>query len=203
MQATDRPKSAGPPEFDRLFDIRVVNERGALWVHTPDPVPDAYALARGEWTPPGVLHYKRDAGGSKQHDMIGTTHAVVTLVSERFVQALRDGGFTGWTTFPVDVKGKSGEPLDYHGWAVTGRAGPADPALSERVVVPPSSPGGRPTEQLVGDFFHPDTWDGSDVFMLGDSAVNVITEPVRQALDDAGVTGVSYQRLSETQRYAD
>jgi hypothetical protein len=160
--------SMSASDADRLFEIREVNERGALRVHTRDEVPEAYALARGDWQPPAPLRYKRDEGGSKQGDMIGTTHGLVRLVSGRLVQTMQEHRFSGWTTFPVEVTGKRGEPLDYQGWAVTGRQG-----------------------------------DGSDVFLLEGTAVVVVTEDVRRALQDAGVQGVRFERLSDRMRRID
>lgn len=52
--------------------------------------------------------------------------------SDRVIDLLRDEGFTGWDTFPVEVYLKDGSRLlGYQGLIVTGKCGALDPAASE------------------------------------------------------------------------
>jgi hypothetical protein len=137
--------------------------RGSLRAR-PDPAlfDSAFPLARGEATldAPGRFTYDE---GTRARDIVGTTYPPLKLVSDRLVGAL--AGFTGWTTYPVELTGRDGEPLPgYHGFAVTGR--------------------------LV----EPDDWDGSDVFVTGEGALTFVSEPVRDALLAAGVKNVRLER---------
>lgn len=134
--------------------------------------------------------------------MIGTAYVTLTLVSERFLAVLRQHNFAGWTTFPVRVVlSEDGRELGgYHGLAVTGRAGPIDDSLSEEVVIPPPVPEGRASPGLRGLCFPPESWDGSDIFTADNEAAIFVVEPVKAALEAAGVTNIDFQRLSEIER---
>jgi hypothetical protein len=133
--------------------------------------------------------------------LIGTTYGLPVLVSERFLDVLREHGFTGWTTFPVRVFLHDGSELKgYSGFAVTGRAGPIDDSLSEEVILPPLVPSGRARPGLRGACFAPESWDGSDFFACGDSSAITVTETVRQALEAARLSNVAFKRLSEIER---
>ncbi len=138
------------------------------------------------------------AEGSRLLDLVGTTVATLKLVSPRFVETLEEDDITGWTTFPVDlaVEGASG----YAGLAVNGRCGAIDDTLSERITIPPPVPEGNAGPGLRGLYFRRGTWDGSDVFTSEDSASIFVTAAVKEALEEAGITGVEFSRLSKIER---
>jgi hypothetical protein len=185
-------------DFARLYSLGEKFERGAFRAHDRDrAIAEPWALVRGAWTPAAPITFVQDSGGTP-HDLIGTTHAIIDLASTRFVETLEAGGFTGWRTFGVEVFRKDGTELDgYHGFAVTGRAGPVDHSRSEPVWVEPILPSGQRHQRFRGLYFDPDTWDGSDIFFPGESAITVLGEDVKEALEAAGVTNVEFQRLTE------
>jgi hypothetical protein len=86
-----------------------------------------FALARGEESPSEPIEFVRDEG-RKLHDVIGTTYATLSLVSERFLDVLREHSFTGWTTFPVRV------------------------LLDDESGLPPPVPGGRSANEAYAAF---------------------------------------------------
>ncbi len=84
-------------------------------------------------------------------DVVGVGHVVPNLVSPKVISVLTDGGFTGWSTFPIQVEGPMGEQfVGYRGLSITGRSGPIDESLSERVIIPPPVPEGSDSPGLKG-----------------------------------------------------
>src|SRR5690606_13958786 len=89
----------------------------------------------------------------------------------------------GWTTWPAEVYGRRGERLEgYGGLARTGRGGPLDRSLGQRLWREPRAPGGPRFEVLRGYFFDPTPWDGSDKFMPQRPTMHVLTPPVKAEL---------------------
>jgi Immunity protein family (Imm11) len=173
---------------------------GALRVASRELLHSDRALARGEVRPAEPIEFVRDEGRTA-YDVVGTTYGRPILVSERFLDVLREHRFAGWSTFPVRVLVGDGSELDgYHGLAVTGRAGPIDDSLSAEVILPPPTQRGRARRGLRGACFPAASWDGSDVFACGESSAITVTEAVKRALEEAKATNVAFQRLSEIER---
>lgn len=170
-----------------------------LRLRTSGLIDDPFALARGEERPSKPIEFVR-AEGRVPHDLIGTTYAVLTLVSEKFRSVLEDHGFTEWTTFPVEIVVDGNALPGYEGLAVTGRCGAIDDDLSERVIVPPPVPGGAAMPHFRGLCWPPESWDGSDLFMAENYSGVFVVERVKDALEAAGITNVAFRRLSEVER---
>jgi hypothetical protein len=184
----------------QAFNLAEAFEPGALRVKSRELVHGAFELARAELRPERPIDYVRDEGRTP-HDLIGTTDAVVTLVSDRLIAILRAREFRGWTTFPVQIFLDDGSTLDgYLGLAVTGRSGPIDDRFSEDAIQPPPVSGGQPGRALRGLCFEPESWDGSDIFTPEGYAGRFVVEAVKNALEEAGVSNVEFRRLSEIER---
>ncbi len=54
-----------------------------------------------------------------------------------------------------------------------------------------------------GLYFRPETWDAADVFvpLPKDCGCTIVTERVREALMRAKITNISFERLTETERW--
>jgi len=182
------------------FDLGEAFQRGSLRLRSRVLLPEPFELARGEVRPSEPIVFVRDEGRTAR-DLIGTSYATIRLVSERFLEVLREHGFTGWATFPVKIwLGDDRVVEGYEGFAVTGRCGPIDDELSESIELAPPVPGGRSTPGLRGMCFSPDSWDGSEVFTPDDRASIFVIEPVRRALEQACMTGLEFRRLTEIER---
>jgi hypothetical protein len=183
-------------DYRQFFELGEGSIRGALRVHALGLIPDPVALTRGEIEPEEPVRFHHDRGG-RLKDYIGTTWGVLDIVSDRVVAALRDGGFTGWTTYAVEIFDEHGGAVPgFHGLAATGRSGPIVKSLSPLMHFP-VVPGGRPVPQRVGIRFDPETWDGNDVFMPEGTAWKIVTQPVRDALLASKVTNIRLQRITE------
>ncbi|MFN8149665.1 MAG: hypothetical protein U0R24_00875 [Solirubrobacterales bacterium] len=171
--------------------------RNALRLSSRELLHNDLALLRGEVQPSEPIEFVRDEG-SDARDWVGTTYATLQLVSPKFLRLLDEHGFTGWTTFPVELALDISQALEgYRGLAITGRCGRIEEEMSERITLPPPVPQGHSRPGLRGLCFEPDSWDGSDLFMPEDSAWVLATEQVIGALKYAGIVGVVYRRRSE------
>ncbi len=162
----------------------------------PKAIP-ADELARGAVAPEQPVPFKVSEG-SVLADLVGTTMVTPYVVSPSFVRCLSDNGFTGWSSFPVRISGRLGEEMaGYRGLSVTGRSGPIDDGLSERVMADPPIPGGRAMPHLKGMCPEADSWDGSDLFLPEGTVALCVTSRVREALLAAGIVGARFERLYE------
>jgi hypothetical protein len=187
-------------DYGRFYEIGEDFTHGAVRVEAVDEIADPYALTRGEVTLREPIRFRHDEG-SRFYDYVGTTWAVLHIVSDRIVDLLRRNGFTGWTMYRVEITDRVGQPITgYHGLAVTGRCGPIDDQLSGIAILPPPVPEGRAMPHHVGMLFRPETWDGSDIFTPAGTAFVFVSEHVRDALAEAQVTNLRMQRLSEVKR---
>jgi hypothetical protein len=186
-------------DYRRFYALGEAFVRGAIRVHALGDIPDPFMLTRGDVEPRDPLRFHHDAGTSLK-DYVGTTDAVLHLVSDRVVEAL--AGFTGWRTYPVEIYSERGDLVPgYHGLAATGRCGPIDDELSPVMVVPAPVPEGESLPHRIGLRFWPETWDGSDVFAPQDgSAWTLMTERARDALVAAKVTNVQFERITEIEQ---
>ncbi len=177
-----------------------LGQGAALRVRSRNLLDNVEALVRAEASPPEPIPFVADEGNDAQ-DVIGTTYGVLLLVSDRVVRVLHEHRFSGWATFLVQIELQGGARLEgYHGIAVTGRAGPIDDNLSERIVLPAPVPGGREAPGLRGLCFPPESWDGSDLFTAERSLGLFVVEDVKVALEEAGITNIDFRRLSDIER---
>jgi hypothetical protein len=159
---------------------------------------DDRGLVLGRWVPEVPLTLVR-ASGRKPLDCIGTTLAIVNLVSKRLVDLLAKEKFTGWSVFPVRLYGKDEESLPgYAGLAVRGRCGPID--ASRSVPGKKVGPGGS-VPIWNGMYFDPATWDGSDIFAPEGTTHIVVTGKVKRALDEHRITNIEFKRLTDVEFY--
>lgn len=186
-------------EFDKLFNMRDDFEPGAFRVEVERPF-DAFDVVRGAEEPPETLRFRR-AMGKRVFDMIGTGNAALELLSPRALQVLRDGSFTGWRSFAVEITGKKGKRIEgYEGLVVTGRCGPIDWSKGKLIRKPPPVPQGQGYDAWVGMYFDPGSWDGSDLFLPEGTTYKILTERVKTALEEANITNMRFEPLTEFER---
>jgi len=184
-------------DYRRFYALGERFARGTFRVHSLGELPggDALALTRGEIEPQEPVRFHRDEG-SRIKDYIGTTWALLALISDRFVGVLE--GFSGWQMYPVEIYAEDGKLVPgYQGLAVTGRCGPIDDDLSPVMVLPPPVPEGEAMPHRIGIRFWPETWDGSHVFMPEGTGWVLVTQEVRDALTTAKITGIELHRITE------
>lgn len=159
---------------------------------------DGFQVTRGEVVPSQPVRARWIMGGREPVDVIWTGDVAPVLISDRLQGILRERGFSGWSTYAVELHGKSGEVIPgYSGLVVHGRCGPIDETKSVEV------PRDRPSKLklLKGLYFDPATWDGSDFYMPeGKSCWVFVTEEVKESFEKAKIKNVELTALSRAER---
>jgi hypothetical protein len=185
------------PGFDHLYVVYAGGSRQAFRTEFELPAGmEVWDVQHGRVVPTGPLVARWVMGGKKPRDVIVSTWgSTIKILSERVVQMLKDRGFTGWSTFPIDVYGPDGAYVArYHGLAVHGRCGPLDKTRTTRVLV--EYPAGWFPESK-GFYFDPASWDGSDFFMTEDMGFVFVTEEVMRAFKKMKALHVEFTPLHE------
>lgn len=186
-------------DFSRLFNMSNSFVRGALHVQAGVDLDDI-AIFCGDERPEKPIIFRHESGG-KPRDLISTTYVTLKLYSDRVIEILKDHGFSGWKTYPVEVYGKKGVRIDgYHGLAVTGRCGEIDWSRGRKERRPAPVPGGSAYDVWIGMYFDPETWDGSDLFVPEGMTCTIVTEAVKDALTAAKVSNISMRPLTQFER---
>ncbi len=195
MQSTSRQF----PGFTHIYELSDAFLTRPLRATAELVLGEPFALTRGEFQPQKPLVLTHKMGGKVPSDLIWTDWVALTIFADRVVELLRRKGFTGWSTYPVEVRGKDGQIFPgYHGMSFPGRCGPIENARS--TIVYEQMPGGV-FPRHKGLLFDPDTWDGSDFFMPSDgSAFVFVTEAVKEAFEKAKVKNVRFSRVDEIVR---
>jgi hypothetical protein len=181
-------------DFERFFTVGEGFTRAALRVNVElADDEDPYRLTRGEWVPNKPLRCERDEG-NRLLDLIGTTWAVLQIVSDRVIDVLQRSDFGGWSTYPVEISREELKISGYQGLSVVGRCGSIS---HEDVMLEPAVPEGESVEGWRGIYFDPDSWDGSDLFSPEGTASFIVTADVKRALEAIGATNFNFTRLTE------
>ena len=152
-------------EVERIHRLypRNVGGRG-LWARLEIGNASPLAILRGEGPLPPIRGSVLRAG--PPIDLVGTTWAMLLLVSMRFREALQRLGLTGWSTRPIARDARLPEDLEL--LVVTGRCGPAFSASRNPL----------PGLPRLGTFIDAGNWDGADMF-VADGSGEVLVAPSR------------------------
>lgn len=178
-------------DCNRAFALGEGFSGGAIRVKTRTLLRNSVEIGLGEAPVPDGLTFVH-AEGIRAFDLIGTGYAVITIVSEHFLDVLRRCAATGWRSVLVRIELKDARELNGYSWLIVdGRSGPVDDRLSVA---------GEPEPWLKGMCFDPDSWDGSDLFVPRDTAAICMVERVRDQLVASGVSNVRLTRLADVER---
>lgn len=160
---------------------------------------DEFELLRGDSSPSAPLNVSWAMGNAQPGDIFWTTWAVPMVFGNRALSLLKENGFTGWSTYPVEVRNKDGEVVDgYAGFSVTGRCGCIDNSRSEKV--DREFPGGI-FPVYRGLYFDESRWDGADIFCSEDKTGYVfVTTEVKLAFQKAKISNVRFELVAEIER---
>jgi len=151
-------------------------------------------LTCGVVRPLAPLMLRWTEGRQKPGQVIWPSIAVLVVRAD-VIAVLEKHGFSGWSTYPIELHGKDGSLINgYCGIVVTGRCGPIDKGQS--IPYWHEYPAGLFAEWR-GMYFDPATWDGSDFFTPEGSFHPwiLISEEVAAALRKARISNVNVERL--------
>jgi len=138
------------------------------------------------------------AEGSRLYDVLLST-LPSDLLSAHCFNVLETAHATGWSRYLIELHGKNDEPIDgYSGLVVTGRCDP--PQYDRSRVETRIGASGKPYKVKIGLYFDEATWDGSDVFTPEGTTFVFVTAKVKQALEEAKITGVNFTPLALFER---
>jgi len=120
--------------------------------------------------------------GNKFYDLICYQDPWNFAISERFKNLLEENKVTGWDCYPIIIEGVD---LKYYGFQVIGRAG---------IIREYDEDGDRVYGTTYVDV---NTWDGSDIFCIGDTAIKVISPKIEELLLKNKITNVEIDDLSK------
>jgi len=139
--------------------------------------------------------------GSSATDVLWTRHPTMVCISDRVRNLLGGIDATGWDTYLVVIKDRSGaQVFGYSGLAVTGPICKRQPSRSKTVTRKRPSPKGREYQAYLGLYFDETQWDGSDFFWVLPSGGIVVTQRVRDLFVAEKVTNVRLTSLLEVER---
>lgn len=183
-------------DFDKIYSVNNAFKRGALHVQ-PVQEFNLNKVFKSLSSVNDPLEFKYHSG-SKPMDLVGTTHAWIKLFSEKVINILEKEGFKGWSTIPAKIFGKEGKDVDgYHVIQVRGHCGRIDDSKSREETIPPKSSKGKPRTALMGLYFDPESWDGSDIFSPEETGFIFVTKKVKQALEEAKVINIDFTPITE------
>jgi len=180
--------------FDDVYVLHDPLANQPLRLDPPDEVSKGTleGLFRGEMTLSEPLELRASMGGRAMDILWGMVIPVI-VISSRVVALFQEHGFTGWSTYPVRVFGRKGEPIEgYHGFAVTGRVGYRVFELSKIVITPPAVPTGPPRQMVRGLYFDRSAWDGSDIFLMPEADLIFIRGRVKKTLNKAKIRNIRF-----------
>ena len=122
------------PGFEHIYEFHdPLSSRAFRGRFEPHEV--AFELSRGELLTNPTVTVVWAMGGGEPSDIIWTTSAAPVVLHRRVIELLSSAGFSGWNTYPVEVRNKAGVLVsDYEGIAITGRCDSIDLARSEIVL---------------------------------------------------------------------
>lgn len=167
---------------------------------TTDDLTYADLLGASRGHPPLQLRsLVKQSMGHKLLDFVWVS--LVPLVSDRVVAALSDMGATGWSTYDVDLRTKSGKMLcGYRGLSVVGRCESFFLDAKHSQLVYSEYPKGW-GPKYRGLWFDVETWDGSDLFTCLDDKTmyTVVTHRVVSDLIRKKLTNMKLRPLSKVE----
>lgn len=136
--------------------------------------------------------------GSNECDLISCGSAFTYLISDKFLDVLRNYNFSGWDIFPVKVFDKNKNILrGYNGLSIIGRSGEINNNLSIKKRIESKSSNQKGYESYFGKFFDLNSWDGSDFFIPNGTFLIYVTENVRKALEKEELSNIEFKSISE------
>lgn len=113
--------------------------------------------------------------GTKVFDILPFNDSSNFSISKRVKDLLEQNQIKGWSCFPIVINGINGE---YFAFQNLSKAGP---------ITNLEAVNNYETENYEFDV---NTWNGSDIFHLEDTAINVCTRKVKEILEKAKITNL-------------
>lgn len=118
--------------------------------------------------------------GKKLFDIVQFNDSMNFAISTKFKMLLEKNKFTGWSSFPIKIDAVTEQ---YYAFMNVSKAGP---------ILNLEALNNYETEFTEFDV---SSWDGSDIFHLKDTLLNVCTEKVKMIIEDADISNIEIKPL--------
>lgn len=158
---------------------------------------DRIRLTRGELQSPGLKFiFSR---GKNWTNLILTDIPSFYLVTEKFIQVLKENSITGWKAIDIELYGKDRKQiLGYLGLVITGRCGDIDDSKIKCELRYGPSGGGY--FEKTGYYFEESSWDHSDLFCPGDRGTIFTSKRFEEVLLATKVSNIILVNITKIQR---
>ena len=120
--------------------------------------------------------------GTKFFDIISLMDPWNFAISEKFKCLLEENNITGWVCYPIIIQETN---LKYYVLEIIGRAG---------LICEYDEDDGMVYGSLK---VQKESWDGSDIFHVGDTGIIVCTNEVKDIIEKAKITNIEFDDLSK------
>lgn len=135
--------------------------------------------------------------GKKWNDVINAGSVGLYLLSQRFIELLKNNNISGWKSFDVVIKSKNGEEItNYFGLSIIGKGGKIDYSRSS-VIEKRIVPNGLMVKYYKGMFFRQEEWSSSDFFIPEDTLHIIISKKVQRLIEENKITNAVIQNITE------
>lgn len=171
--------------FDELYYIRPKSIRGEFeaqpenYLQLSHDQVIGYPEGKFPNGKPTVFVQTSGSDKKKPYPIIPSTMGLL-LFHNQIIKIFQEKNFTGWDSYPIMIHRKNGEVIeDYHVFINIGICGHYDVSKS-KVIDYTADNGGfiLREKRYQGMYFDPKTWDGSDIFMMENTWITIVTEPV-------------------------
>ncbi len=183
------------PRRTELALLRLeLGDMESYWVQRGAGTGNLRPVARGRALPSAPLRFDAMKPGPPPHDVV-FGGALAGVLTPRGLAAFEAAAITGWRSFPGLLVLNDGTELPVHLLAIHGRSGGFDFRDARRVELPPTRTGLQPPARVVG--YGPDMsrWDGSELFLVGDTDCACMTRPAATRLAAQGLTGLRFTEV--------
>jgi hypothetical protein len=183
-------------DYSKFYTKSIAHLSNAFWA-VPVQQFDAYQLFKGKMELDEPIKFKPNIG-KKIYDLIGSGYSGINLFSNKVINILKENNISGWKTYPCEIYDWDSNIIDgYSIFSVTGRCSAIDYSKSEKIMIQPLSPKGKPVEGIRGLYFEPNSWDESDIFTPENSKFTIVTEKVKRLFENYNISNVTFKKLTE------
>lgn len=145
--------------------------------------------------PSHMTRLRHGMGGAVPQDVVWPRSVMPPFVSDRVINLLQEFDITGWGSFPIEIRDKSGK-IHTNYFRLVINATPCG-AIDWRRGGPLEQTGVPSGQIYRGGWFDAATWDGSDIFRSVHGGWILVVERVQDLFASARISNVKFTRITE------
>lgn len=156
-------------------------------------------IVTGDWSGLSFPLKFKQKYGRRKDDVIRTGYTKLFIISNNFVDVLKNNSITGWRLFDVEISDKKDGLINgYFGISITGKSGPVN--INSSIVIERRRIANGPLCIFYkGAKIDKESWDGSDIFIPEGGFGILLSPKAASILGKSELTNVSIIPLSEVE----